>query len=532
MENKSNAMKITVKGVIDIIFRNKKIIVITFTICVLLAMLGIQFITPVYEANVKMLVRGQAVVASELYESINARGIQATQAEIVKSEPVLKRSAIALGLQNRPFDYEKNFSSPLKRYYIEYNAEKNEKRLNGLPADKIEEIKLNIAIESLRGRLTVQVLPMTDIFFINVKAFTPEEAIETANVISRSYTMFDQIQQLAEVRIRYGEFHPTVIQLIDSITQATNNLSGKPLSDIEAIGTASVKIIQQATSDYSPVSKPIIIIMAIALLASLCFSLGLAFIKGFFDSTIKTPQDIADFLDIPCVGSIPEKQRKDRYLITDDSPDTEYYKYYEELSEQLLVFLKTQGMKTALITSPVFNNNHRYIVPNLGYFLSRVLHHRILLVDVNFNAPHFQKIYSLKDDNGIDRNTDPAMCQNILHKMERGPDIITARVAPEKPSNILEDLNFKDLIESIKDQYDAILIDATSINSMKDVSFISEYSEGIVLVIDEGKLQREMLKNTLPRLRHDDAVIIGGILNNRTFPIPEFIYKNFKYFID
>lgn len=532
MENKSNPMKITVKGVIDILFRNKKIIYITFTICVLLALLGIQFVTPVYEANVKMLVRGQAVVASELYESINARGIQATQAEIVRSEPVLKRAAIALGLQSRPFDHEKNFCSPLKWYYIDYSAKQIEKSLEGLSPEKIEEIKLNAAIENLRRRLTVEVLPMTDIFFITVQAFTPEEAIETANIISRSYTMFDQIQQLAEVRIRYGEFHPTVLQLIDSITQATNNLSGKPLPDIEAIGTASVKIIQQATSDYSPVSKPKIIILAAALLVSFCVSLGLAFVKGFFDSTIKTPQDFADYLDIPCIGSIPVKQRKDKYLITDDSLDSEYYRYYEELGEQLMVFLKTQDVKTALITSPMFNKNHRYIVPNIGYFLSRVMRHRVLLIDVNFNTPNFQKIYSIKEDRSIDENVKPGMFHDLIQKMEMGPDVITAKTATKKPSAILESINFKVFIDSIKDQYDVILIDATSINSMKDISFISLYCDGIVLVIDEGELQREMLKNTLPRLRHDDALIIGGILNNRTFPVPEFIYKNFKYFID
>ncbi len=226
MENKSNPMNITVKSVIDIIFRNKMIILNTFAICVLLTIIGIQFVTPVYDANVKMLVRGQAIVASDLYESIGDRGILATQAEIVNSVPVLKRAAIALGLQDRTLDYEKNFCSPLKKLYIDFQTRKNMKTLNDLPPDKSEEIRLKLAIGDLRDRLTVKVLPRTDIFIINVIAYTPEEAIETANVISRSYTMFDQIQQLAEVRIRYGEFHPTVIQLIDSITQATNNLSG------------------------------------------------------------------------------------------------------------------------------------------------------------------------------------------------------------------------------------------------------------------------------------------------------------------
>ena len=401
-----------------------------------------------------------------------------------------------------------------------------------MPQEKREEIRLTTAIENLKDRLTVKVLPGTDIFIINVTAFTPEEAIETANVISRSYTMFDQIQQLAEVRIRYGEFHPTVIQLRDSITQTTNNLSGKPLPDIEAIGSASVKIIEQATSDFRPVSKPKRIILTVALLVSFFISLGLTIVKGLFDRTIKTPQDVVDYLDIPCIGSIPKKNRKDSYLITDDSPDSEYYKFFEELSEQTVVFLKTQGLKTAVISAPLYNKNHKYAVPNLGYFLSRIMKNKVLLIEINFTAPNFQKIYSIKEHIGIDSKTTMDLSQGIVYKMDRGPEIIPAKVSTEKTSAILEKSSFKTYIDNIKNQYDIILIDATSINSMKDFSFISEYSDGIVLIIDEGKLQRDMMKNSIARLNHNNVTIIGGILNNRTFPIPEFIYKYFKFLID
>lgn len=532
MENKTNTLKITPKIIIDIIFRKKTTILLTFVFGIICSFIVIQFITPVYDANVKMLVRGQNIVEAETYAPIMTRGLHSTQAEIVKSQPVLKRAVIALKLQNQPPDYEKNFCSELKKYYIDFMVKRNAKKLDNLSSETLEEIQISATIESLRDRLSVKLLPGTDIFIINVTAFTPEEAIETANVISRSYTMFDQIQQLAEVRLKYGDFHPTVIQLMDNINEATNNLSGQTLPDIQAIGTASVKILEQASSKREPVSTPKRIVLAAALLISLFVSFGLAFVRGFFDRTIKSPQDIADHLNVPCIGSIPKKQRKDKYLITDDSPDTRYYKFYEELSEQLLVFLKTQGLKTAIITSPSRGNNHKYIIPNLGYFLSRIMGIRVLLIDVNFNNPNFQKIYSIKEEKCLDGNMSQDMSEELICKLDNGPDIIPAKNTTEKPSNLLQNINFKSFIESKKNDYDIILIDATSINNMKDVSFMSEYSDGIVLIIDEGKLQSQMLMNSLQRLVHNNTIIVGGVLNNRTFPIPEFVYKNFKYYIN
>lgn len=128
MENKANSMQISVKGIIDIIFRNKMIIVISFCVCIVLTFIAVQFITPVYDATVKMLVRGQSIVASESYAPIMASGVHMTQAEIVKSYPVLKRAAIAMNLQNRPFDYEKDYCSKIKRYYVDLIAKKNSTR--------------------------------------------------------------------------------------------------------------------------------------------------------------------------------------------------------------------------------------------------------------------------------------------------------------------------------------------------------------------------------------------------------------------
>lgn len=531
MENKPAFLNITVKGIIDIIFRNKMLIIITFIICIIISLIGIQFVTPVYDANVKMLVRGQGVVSSETYAPIMG-SVHMTQAEIVKSYPVLKRVAIALELNNRSLDYEKNYCSELKKYYIDFQVKKIERELRELTPEKQEEMRLEMAIRDLRSRLSVELLPFTDIFVINIKAFSPEEAIETANVISRSYTMFDQIQQLAEVAMRYGEFHPTVLQLKDNIKFATENLSGKTLPDIEAIGTASVKIIEQASSDYAPVSKPKRIILLAALLASVGISFGFAIVLGLFNRKIKTPQEIVDYLDIPCIGSIPKKQLKDRYLINDSSQSTRYYEFYEELAEQIDVYLKTQSLKSALIVSPLYNKNHKYIVPNIGYFLSRIMSKKVLLIDFNLNNPNFVKIYSIKGSIGIGSSEIKKLSMDVVCKMDRGPDIIIAENSQKKIEIVLRDIDFKSFIDQYKNEYDLILIDASSINNTKDISAISDFCDGTIMIIDENKLRGQILKNTLPRIMHHDSKILGGILNNRTFPIPEFIYKNFKFFID
>lgn len=237
-------------------------------------------------------------------------------------------------------------------------------------------------------------------------------------------------------------------------------------------------------------------------------------------------------MNIPCIGSIPKTSKEEDYLLNEQSSLTQYTDYYEDLAEQLFVFLKTQGLKSALITSPFFNENHQYIVPNIGYCLSQYMGHSTLIVDANFNNPHFQKIYSIKDGKGLTNKININNINNTISKINDGPDIILTDHFIDSPSTVIKKIDLKSIINQLKNDYEAILIDATSVNNTKDASLIAECTDGLVLVIDEGKLQREMLKNSLPRFRRNDVKIIGSILNNRTFPIPEFIYRRFKYFID
>lgn len=548
MEN-SNPSPITIKDVFDIIFRNKKIIVITFILGIIVTLIGLQFVTHEYEAEVKMLIRGQGITAADTYAPIGSYGIQSTQAEIVKSNPVLRRAAIALKLDKRPLDYETKYCSELNKLLIYYFAKRTEKKLSKFTPEMQEQVRLQMAVDSLKNKLSVSLVPNTNIFIIKVTGYTKEEAIETANVISRSYTIFDQLQQLAEIRLRYGEYHPTVLQLKDNIFSATNNLSGKHLTDIEAIGTASVKIIEQATASQYPIGKPKSVILAIAIILAMFAGFGLAFLYGYIDHTIKLPQEIPAHLGIPCIGTIPKKKRREPYLITDASPLTRYYEYYEDLAEQLYVFLKTQKLKSALLTSPLFNENHKYIVPNLGYFLSKVMGHTTLLVDSNAHNPHFQNIYKLQnrhapdtdemlpDDKKSQHKKMPASVSqytspNLLQQTTYGPDILLAGTLIEKSSGNSKKIDFASILDKAKKEYDIILIDATSINNVKDITSISGCSDGVVIIIDEGKLQRQMIKNSLPRLKKNDTKIIGTILHNRTFPIPDFIYRRFKYLID
>ncbi|MGE5674977.1 MAG: YveK family protein [Mycobacterium leprae] len=68
----------------------------------------------------------------------------------------------------------------------------------------------------------------------------------------------------------------------------------------------NVKIVDRAQVPASPVSPRKTLNVAIAFVLGLMAAVGLAFLLEYLDTTIKTPEDVARYLNLPVLGSIPD----------------------------------------------------------------------------------------------------------------------------------------------------------------------------------------------------------------------------------
>ena len=344
----------TLRDYIRIIFRRKAVIITSFITVTMGVLVGLELKTPMYEAQVKMLISAVKKVESPYYLKLS--GYQdLTQSEIVNSNPVIERAVKVLKLYERPIDYEKNFCSPLKAWLMDLrhkmsksdNISLEQEQANILQAEnpgervsvaKSEQEQANCvrwAVVSLKGKTKVETIPDSDLFTISVSDFSPDAAATIANVISRSYVIFDLEQQMAELQLQYGEMHPIVVQLRNGIDKTTRNLTGETLPAIEAIGPASVKIIEQAQEPFEPAGISKRVTLLLALVMSVFLGIMLAFGFEYLDHTFKSPQEVETFLNLPLLGSIPKKGFKDGVLIKDSKRTEAFTQPYQNLSDQI-----------------------------------------------------------------------------------------------------------------------------------------------------------------------------------------------------
>jgi Mrp family chromosome partitioning ATPase len=80
-------------------------------------------------------------------------------------------------------------------------------------------------------------------------------------------------------------------------------------------------------------------------------------------------------------------------------------------------------------------------------------------------------------------------------------------------------------IAELKKEFDFVLIDAPPVSSFASAALLSQMSEGVILVVEAHGTRREAARRAKEALEGANVKLLGAILNNRTFPIPERLYR-------
>jgi Mrp family chromosome partitioning ATPase/capsular polysaccharide biosynthesis protein len=573
MDKNTQTNEINLRNIISAIFRQKLIIIILSPPIIVGVFIALLFQTHVYEAKAKMFIVGEHKITADYYSDIRGGSVQQTQMEIVKSDTVLRRAVIAAKLDKRPLDYEKFFCYPIKYFFIDYKVNKIKDKLKDFTPEQIREAYINRAISELKENLSTTPIPGTDLFIITIKSFSAEDAIAIANIVSRSYIIFDLQQQFAELTQKYGLQHPSVQQLRDNIFSMTEKLSGEKLPDLEAIGTASVKVIDQATSTKEPIGQSKMVILLIGMAVSICVSIGIAVMYDMFmDQTFKSPSEIVKFSGLPLLGSVPIRRYSDDILINTDKfnpskSELNYSTFFEDLADQLFIYMKVNKLKIILMTSAFPKGGSSTISANIGITLGEKMNAKTLIIDANFRQPIIHKLFNLKEGPGfanfleegklieyhnysklgtenfdnstqiIDKSENISkVSKNInrksvlevdsmLHHIDSKLSILQAGKASIAPITLFTENKLDMIFKLKKSEYDAIIIDCPNLRDYKDAGILSSHVDGVVLIVNDGKEKRQIVMNSISYIKQKKGNPFGLILNKRRFPIPEFIYR-------
>ncbi len=223
--------------------------------------------------------------------------------------------------------------------------------------------------------------------------------------------------------------------------------------------------------------------------------------------------------------------REQKILITHNNPKSPISEAFRVLRTNLQFSSFDKQLKIILVTSSVVGEGKTTIVSNLAVAIAQS-GRKVLLIDGDLRKPFVHKIFGVSNNKGITNLllSEHKIYQDFIQKPEiDNLDIITSGPIPPNPSEILGSASMKEILEKLKYNYDIVLIDTPPVGTVTDAAVLSTSADGVILVLDSGRIEIKAAQRAKKLLQQVNANIIGAVLNNVNIKDRDGYYYNYYY---
>lgn len=141
---------------------------------------------------------------------------------------------------------------------------------------------------------------------------------------------------------------------------------------------------------------------------------------------------------------------------------------------------------------------------------------RVIIIDADLRKPTLHHSFKISNRQGLTNVlTGQAELSTVIANSELDNlDLLPSGPIPPNPSEILASKRMATTLEQLSQDYDIIMIDSPPTLAVTDAQVIATQCDGVILVIDQGKVKREIAMKAKANLEHVQARILGVVLNN------------------
>ncbi len=280
--------------------------------------------------------------------------------------------------------------------------------------------------------------------------------------------------------------------------------------------TANARIVDQAYAPQYPVKPKKKLIVAVAGLMGLLLSCGVAFLLEMLNNTIRSTRDVEEKLNLRVLGVLPKMEDKKAlenvHHLFLDKEQPGFIEAMRTIRTSVNLTSMDKDHRIFAVTSTVPGEGKSSTAANLAISLGQM--GKTLLVDGDLRRPTVGKNFAIKGGSAGLANllAGTASSKDCLHKVD-GIDVIPCGQVPPDPQELLGSEAFIKLMEKLKAHYDYVVVDCPPVQSVSDALMISRLCDGLVYVVEAGRVQSGAIQNTVGRLLQVGAPVTGVVLN-------------------
>ncbi|MBZ4043041.1 GumC family protein [Flavobacterium hibisci] len=258
----------------------------------------------------------------------------------------------------------------------------------------------------------------------------------------------------------------------------------------------NARVIDAAKANKIPVSPKKKVIYLAGLLIGLLIPFGIIYGHDLLDTKIKSRLDLEGKTQIPFIGDIPTSEDANELIKTESrTSSAEAIRIVRTNLEFMLTNVPDGLAKTIFVTSTFPAEGKTLVSVNLAATFA-LSGRKVLLIGMDIRNPKFMDYFAMPNfglTNYLSSNDTDISKYIIKHNDYENFYILPSGVIPPNPAELLMSKNVDTLFETLKKEYDYIIVDTAPVSLVADTLLVAKNADTFVYVMRANVLEKRML---------------------------------------
>ncbi|MFN3755258.1 polysaccharide biosynthesis tyrosine autokinase [Flavobacterium sp.] len=264
----------------------------------------------------------------------------------------------------------------------------------------------------------------------------------------------------------------------------------------------------------------------LAFFIGLLVPLVLVFFIFFISNSIQNIDDISSLTQLPLIGVVGVKHSETNLSVF-ERPKSALSESFRAIRSSLQFLYKKQsieGTKTLMLTSSVSGEGKTFCSINIATVFA-LSEKKTIILGLDLRKPKIFDDFNIQNDIGavnylIGQKT---LDEVIQHTHVPYLDVITSGPIPPNPSELILGDSMKEMIMSLKENYDYIILDTPPVGLVSDALELAQFCDATLYIVRQNFTKKEMLTLLNNRTKRGElnnvSIIFNGYENKAKYGV-------------
>lgn len=344
-------------------------------------------------------------------------------------------------------------------------------------------------------------------------------ANQVAQYTQQITALQDSIASLRAKQASLSPSDPQYAALQQSISTLAQSVE-QTQAETQVVSQVGPTVVNAAVVPSSPSSPKPLRNSVIAVFVGLILGIGLAFLRERLDDAL-TSREAAQRIggNRPILGLIPRVDSwhaKDSHpLALVEDPRSVVSEAYRTLRTGIQFVGIDNPHKVIAITSAKPGEGKTTLTANLAQSFARA-GQKVIVVSADLRRPRIHEFFAFDSSPGLTSILlGKSQLGEALHPVaeDEGLSVLPSGPIPPNPAEILAHNRLVDLVGTLAEQADLVLIDCPPVLPVTDALLLSRLADGVLVLASVRSTSKHELSRTLEMLDQVSAPVVGLVLN-------------------